>query len=66
MSASVSRKIEPRSGLEVTVGERMDWPGVWTVEAIDMGADGDIYQAFFAGPEAKARAEEYSRMKYRA
>ena len=47
---------------EVEVAERKDMPGAWTVEAI--GPDGEIYQAIFAGPEAKSRALEYARLKY--
>ena len=36
--------------------------GGWTVEAI--GADGEVYQAIFIGPEAESRAHEYARLKY--
>lgn len=50
--------------LQVSVEERRDQPGVWTVEAIDLDGDGVIYQSFFSGPEAKKRAQEYARFKY--
>jgi hypothetical protein len=46
----------------VEVFERKGQPGVWSVEAI--GEDGEIYQAIFIGPEAKARAVEYAAFKY--
>lgn len=52
------------AGPEVVVEERNDEPGVWTVEAIDMSGDGEIYQTFFAGPKSRERAEEYARFKY--
>jgi hypothetical protein len=55
---------DSRAGLEVAVVERNDQPGVWTVEAIDMKNDGNIYQALFVGPEARERAQEYARFKY--
>jgi len=32
------------AGPEVVVEERNDEPGVWTVEAIDMSGDGEIYR----------------------
>lgn len=54
---------EPR-GLEVEVQERRDSPGVWTVEAIDTGSEGEVYQALFAGPKAKERAYDYARWMY--
>ena len=57
-------KDAPHTGLDVSVEERKDQPGVWTVEAIDMAGDGDIYQALFLGPEARERATEYARFKY--
>jgi hypothetical protein len=50
--------------LQVAVVERKHEPGVWTVEAIDIDGDGDIYQAFFSGREAEQRAYEYARFKY--
>jgi hypothetical protein len=46
----------------IEVFERKGQPGVWSVEAI--GDDGEIYQALFVGPEAKARAIEYAAFKY--
>ena len=65
MTAAVVKKLAKQSaGLEVSVVERNDQPGVWTVEAIDMAVDGSIYQAFFVGPEAHERAQEYARFKY--
>jgi hypothetical protein len=54
---------DPR-GLEVEVAERHDRPGMWTVEAVDTGSEGEIYQALFAGPKAEERAYEYARLKY--
>lgn len=46
----------------VEVEERHNMAGVWTVEAI--GAEGEIYQALFAGPDAESRAYEYARLRY--
>ena len=51
-------------GLEVEIAERIDAPGVWTVEAIDMGSAGEIYQALFIGPSARERAIDYARFAY--
>ncbi|WP_316219373.1 hypothetical protein [Bradyrhizobium sp. SZCCHNR2026] len=51
-------------GLQVAVEERRGEPGAWTVEAIDISGDGDIYQALFYGPDAEKRAHEYARFKY--
>jgi hypothetical protein len=48
--------------LSVEVFERKGSPGVWSVEAI--GSDGEIYQALFVGPEARALAIEYAAFKY--
>jgi hypothetical protein len=65
MPTNVVQKLAGHNaGLEVAVVERNDEPGVWTVEAIDMAGDGNIYQAFFRGPEARERAQEYARFKY--
>lgn len=64
-AAATTHKLNERhAGLEVAVEERRNEPGVWTVEAIDMADDGAIYQAFFAGPKSRERAEEYARFKY--
>ncbi len=49
------------SGMRYQIAEWRETPGGWTVEAI--GDDGEIYQAFFYGPEAKERAEEYAAFK---
>lgn len=57
-------RINKSAGLDVAVEERRGEPGVWTVEAIESAGDGRIFQAFFAGPEAKERAKEYARLKY--
>lgn len=54
---------QPR-GLEVEVAERMDAPGNWTVEAVDTGSEGEIYQAIFIGPQARERALDYARWMY--
>ena len=37
--------------------------GEWVVEAINEEAEGEVYVAIFAGPEAKARAAEYAAWK---
>jgi hypothetical protein len=58
----LTRPILPK--LRVSVQESRYEPGVWTVEAIDDHGDGDIFQSFFAGPEAEKRAHEYARFKY--
>jgi hypothetical protein len=42
--------------------ERKGQSGVWSVEEI--GDDGEIYQAIFAGPDAEIRCREYRRFKY--
>lgn len=55
-------KPEQISPARIEVGERHDRPGVWSVEAI--GGDGEIYQAWFMGPDARGRAYEYARLKY--
>lgn len=54
---------EPR-GLEIAIVECDDDPGAWTVEAIDTGSEGEIYQAIFAGPNAEQRAIDYARWMY--
>lgn len=54
---------DPR-GLEIEVAEREDLPGMWTVEAVDTGSEGEIYQALFTGPMAMQRAYEYAFFKY--
>lgn len=51
--------MEHDMAITVSVEERVNDPGEWTVEAI--GEDGEIYQAIFLGPEAKTRAYEYAR-----
>lgn len=50
--------------LEVEIGERRDTPGAWTVEAIETGGDGAVFQAIFIGPEAEQRAREYAAFKF--
>lgn len=55
---------QEKRGLQVEVVERKDAPGAWTVEAIDHGSEGEIYQAIFIGPFAEQRATEYADMKY--
>lgn len=62
MRGNAARKFDDSHGLSVEVVERKDAPGAWTVEATD--EDGSIFQAIFAGPEARERAEEYARFKY--
>lgn len=63
MRTNIARK-QSESEFEVSVVERKDDPGVWTVEAIDMPNEGVIYQSFFAGPDAESRAKEYAKFKY--
>jgi hypothetical protein len=64
MQVQVETKPRSQIELQVAVEERRGQPGVWTVEAIDIDGDGEIYQAFFAGPQAEQRAHEYARFKY--
>lgn len=54
---------EPR-GLEVEVAERTDAPGNWTVEAVDTGSEGEVYQAIFTGPKAQERALDYAQREF--
>lgn len=54
-----------RSNLQAEVVPRKDAPGSWGVEAIDYEDDGAISVAIFSGPDAKERALEYARSKYR-
>ncbi len=61
--AKLANDNEPR-GLEVEVAERTDAPGNWTVEAVDTGSEGEIYQAIFCGPRAKERAYAYALLEY--
>jgi hypothetical protein len=63
MQPNLAKK-DQDSGLDVSVVERKDQPGVWTVEAIDIAGDGDIYQALFIGRDARERASEYAQFKY--
>jgi hypothetical protein len=51
-------------GVEVGIVEVRDIPGEWLVEAIDHGADGDIYRTIFAGPMAEERARSYALLTY--
>ena len=46
----------------VAVARHTDLQGCWTVEAKD--TEGSLFQAFFQGPDAEARAREYARWKY--
>ena len=50
--------------MQVEVVERCDTPGAWSVEAINIAGDGEVYLAVFSGPDAHARASEYATMKY--
>ena len=54
-----------RLGLEAEVVERRDAPNAWGVEAIDAEGDGAVLMALFSGPDAKERALEYARAKFR-
>jgi hypothetical protein len=64
MQTQVKTMARSRTELQVAVEERRGEPGVWTVEAIDIDGDGEIYQVLFVGPDAKQRAYEYARFKY--
>jgi hypothetical protein len=47
------------------VKESAEYPGEWIAGAVQdpPEGDGDIYQAIFSGPEARARAMEYAEWK---
>ena len=64
MQAQTAKASHSQPALQIAVEERRNEPGVWTVEAIDIDGDGDIYQVLFRGPEAEKRAHEYARFKY--
>ena len=64
MPAEAALKVSDDDELQVEVGERRGMAGAWTVEAIDHGSEGEIYQAIFIGPQAQERAVEYAQMKY--
>jgi hypothetical protein len=59
-----SKTLAELHGQQIAVEQRRGEPGGWTVEAIDIGGDGNIYQAVFYGPGAEKRAHEYARFKY--
>jgi hypothetical protein len=61
--AAITNDNEPL-GLEVEIAEREGQPGVWTVEAVNVGSEGEVYQALFVGPEAKERACAYACWAY--
>ena len=44
MQTQVGPAPRSRAGLQVAILERRGEPGVWTVEAIEIDGDGDIYQ----------------------
>ncbi len=50
--------------LDVSVVQRRNEAGVWSVEAIADDEDGSVYQAHFHGPNAEDRAREYASFKY--
>jgi hypothetical protein len=63
------RKLKPANqndprGIEVEVAECEDAPGNWTVEAVDTGSEGEVYQAIFTGPRAEERAYAYASWEY--
>lgn len=64
MRALVQANDNAPRGLVVEVAERHDAPGVWTVEAVDEGSEGEVYQALFTGPGAEEFAYDYARFKY--
>ena len=61
-TAATSCRVPRR--IAVSVVERKDAPGVWSVEAIDHASDGDCYVTVFYGPRSRERAAEYARLKY--
>lgn len=46
--------------MDISVVERNDQPGAWSVEAIDHDADGSCYVTVFYGPRSQERAQEYA------
>jgi hypothetical protein len=56
----------PPMGVDIAVVEARTVPGEWVVEAIDYGAEGEIYRAVFSGPMAEQRARDYARLVYGA
>lgn len=56
----------PPRGIDIDVVEARAVPGEWVVEAIDYGAEGEIYRAVFSGPMAEQRARDYARLVYGA
>ena len=64
MAQQFAIKSDEESELEVEVVERRDTPGDWSVEAVNIAGDGEIYLAIFPGPDSEARAREYAAMKY--
>lgn len=42
------------------VAQCRDTTGDWLVSHINYDGDGEMYNAFFSGPEAEARAREYA------
>ena len=48
------------NGLVYEAVESKTEANAWRAEAIDNEGDGAAYVAIFAGPDAKARAEEYA------
>lgn len=52
-------------GLSVEVAELFDPTGklpihTWTVEAVNEGSEGEVYQSYFVGPAAEQRAHDYA------
>jgi hypothetical protein len=39
-------------------------PPTWSVELVDSDGDGGVDVTIFSGPDAEARATEYTRWKY--
>jgi len=51
--------------MKYEIKESKEYPGDWTVGAVEdpPEGDGDIYLAIFSGPLARERAEEYEKFK---
>ncbi|MBT3071676.1 hypothetical protein KKP04_12465 [Rhodomicrobium sp. Az07] len=50
--------------MQISIVERHDAPGVWSVEVVDNEHEGAVYSAVFYGPDSEERAREYAAMKY--
>jgi len=46
--------------MDYQVFPSVDFPGQWTVGAVDDAGEGEIYLVRLTGPAARERAEEYA------